>query len=234
VPDIIIDAVKERTSQILESIVREFINSGEPISSEHLYDKYGFGVKPATIRAELAELTDLGFLDQEHPSAGRIPSNKGYEFYAELVFNRAEPEITNPFTSLFEERAFKELTEALSEELNLLGVLSRDKTRTVYKDGLDRLFENLEWESDAEVKQIIHDFEGLDERVPDIKNIFSDNFLEVFIGKKSPVTESNDLAVIMGDYVNRGERMFLLAIGPKRMDYEKPLRIFRGLKQIMQ
>jgi transcriptional regulator of heat shock response len=94
------------------------------------------------------------------------------------------------------------------------------------------LFENLEWESDSEVKQIIHDFEELDERVPEIKNNFGENFLEVFIGKKSPVTESNDLAVIMGDYVNRGEKMFLLAIGPKRMDYEKPLRIFRGLKQL--
>lgn len=226
--------MKERTSQILESIVREFIDSGEPISSERLYDKYSFGVKPATIRAELAELTNLGYLTQEHTSAGRIPSNKGYEFYAEVIYNRAEPEIANPFSSLFEERAFKELVESLSEELNVLGVLSRDKTHTVYKDGLDRLFENLEWESDSEVKQIIHDFEGLDERVPDIKNIFSEDFLEVFIGKKSPVTESNDLAVIMGDYMNRGERMFLLAIGPKRMDYVKPLRIFRGLKQLMQ
>lgn len=212
--------------------MREFIDYGEPVGSEHLYEKYNFGVKPATIRTELAELTDLGFLEQPHHSAGRIPSDKGYEFYAQLVFNRAEPEIVSSFYSLFEERAFRELTEAISEELNVLGVLSRDKTHTVYKDGLDKLFESLEWKSDAEIKQVIHDFEELDERVPDIKNIFGENFLEIFIGKKSPVTQSNDLAVIMGDYMNRGERMVLLAIGPKRMDYEKPIRIFRGLKQI--
>lgn len=226
--------MKERTSQILQSIVREFIETGEPVSSERLFENYDFGIRPAMIRAELSDLTQDGYLAQPHHSAGRIPSNKGYEFYAELVMKEAQPEIPgHEVISLLKNGAIKDLVESISEELNVLGVATRDDAKSVYKDGLANLFEDLKINSLLNVRQIIQDFEELDERMHHVENIFDENFLEVFVGKKSPVTTSDDLSVIMGDYYTKDGRMFLLAIGPKYMDYEKPLKIFRGLKEIM-
>lgn len=228
------DNVKERTSQILESIVREFIETGEPVSSERLFENYDFGIRPAMIRSELSELTQAGYLDQPHHSAGRIPSNKGYEFYAEVVLKELQPEMPDyEVISMFRNGAMKGLVESLSEELKVLGVATQEDAKNVYKDGLANLFGALKLDSLSDARQIIQDFEELDERMHHVENIFNENFLEVFVGKKSPVTTSDDLSVIMGDYYTKSGRMFLLAIGPKCMNYEKPLKIFRGLKEIM-
>lgn len=228
--------MRERTSQILESIIQEFIKTGEPISSERLFDRYDFGIKPAMIRSELGELTRLGFLEQPHHSAGRIPSNKGYEFYVNIIWDALEPEEPNrEFIDFFKHRDLQDLVQGISDELKVLGVLSPESKkdqRTVYKEGLDNLFSNLKWESDSEVRQVIKDFEELDEKVGKAEDFFGEDFLEVFIGSKSPVTRSDNLAVIAGDYFLDGERMFLFAIGPKCMDYEKPLKVFKGLKEI--
>ena len=64
------------------------------------------------------------------------------------------------------------------------------------------------------------------------KPLASEDSIQVFIGKKSPITRSEALSVIVGDYEVDGERVLLCAIGPKRMNYEKSARIFKGLKQI--
>ena len=64
-------------------IVKEYIDSAEPVSSQLLEKKYDFDISPATIRIEMQKLTDKGFLLQPHTSAGRIPSDKGYRFYVD-------------------------------------------------------------------------------------------------------------------------------------------------------
>src|SRR5580700_8422643 len=74
--------MNERTSQILEAAIQEFIDSGEPVSSGRLYEQYDFGIKPAMIRLELDALEEEGYLQQPYHSAGRIPTDRGYEFYA--------------------------------------------------------------------------------------------------------------------------------------------------------
>mgnify|MGYP001608357463 CR=1 FL=1 len=75
----------ERLAEILQKTVQEFIRTGEPISSSCLYERYDFGIRPARIRSKLQELTDLGFLEQPYHSAGRVPSDKGYEFLVEGI-----------------------------------------------------------------------------------------------------------------------------------------------------
>ncbi len=69
----------------MSALVIEYVDSAEPIGSEQLVHKYGFGVKSATVRNELAELADLGYLEQPHTSAGRIPSDQGYRYYVDKL-----------------------------------------------------------------------------------------------------------------------------------------------------
>jgi heat-inducible transcriptional repressor len=73
----------ERKQKILGAVVRDYVESMRPIGSEELVQRHDWGVKSATIRHELAELAELGYLRQPHTSAGRIPSDRGYRFYVD-------------------------------------------------------------------------------------------------------------------------------------------------------
>jgi len=84
-----------RKQTILRAIVIEYVSSAEPVGSEALVTKYPLGVKSATVRNEMAEMLDLGYLDQPHTSAGRIPSDLGYRYYVDrLVITRELEEST--------------------------------------------------------------------------------------------------------------------------------------------
>ena len=71
----------ERKRQILKVVVEDYIRSAEPVGSKAIAARMGGSVSSATIRNELADLVDLGYLEQPHTSAGRIPSPKGYRLY---------------------------------------------------------------------------------------------------------------------------------------------------------
>ena len=77
----------KRKRQILQAVVDEYINTAEPVSSATLVKKYGLDYSSATVRNELAELENIGYLDKPHTSAGRIPSEKGYRFYVDELLN---------------------------------------------------------------------------------------------------------------------------------------------------
>ncbi len=225
----------ERLASILEAAIEGFINTGEPVSSGWLYKQHNFGIKPAMIRLELEKLSDEGFLEQPYHSAGRTPSDKGYEFFAERARDtktaEREGSFYKNFRSLLARQAFAELAGELSEELGLLGVAEDVERGTLHKHGLNNLVENLAWDNDEDIKSVIRDFEEIDERLTRIKGKLAawNGGPQVFIGKKSPITRSASLSVVMGNYEMDGDRVLLLAIGPKRMDYKKTLRIFKNL-----
>lgn len=76
-----------RKAQILRAVILEYVEAAEPVASDLLASKYELGVKSATIRHELAEIADLGYLEQPHTSAGRIPSDVGYRFYVDHLMD---------------------------------------------------------------------------------------------------------------------------------------------------
>ena len=74
-------AISERKKKILAAVVEEYIRTAEPVGSKVIAANTGLGCSSATIRNELADLVDMGYLEQPHTSAGRIPSPKGYRLY---------------------------------------------------------------------------------------------------------------------------------------------------------
>ena len=80
----------ERKKQILKRVVEDYIAAAEPVGSKALCEEMGGAVSSATIRNELADLVEMGYLEQPHTSAGRVPSPKGYRLYVnELMEKRA-------------------------------------------------------------------------------------------------------------------------------------------------
>lgn len=80
-----INPLDYRKQVILKAVVTDYVHTVEPVGSHHLASRYEFGVKSATIRNEMAELSEMGYLHQPHTSAGRIPSDLGYRFYVDKL-----------------------------------------------------------------------------------------------------------------------------------------------------
>lgn len=81
-------AISERKKKILAAVVDEYVRTAEPVGSKVIAQNAGLGCSSATIRNELAELTSLGFLEQPHTSAGRIPTPSGYRMYVNELMER--------------------------------------------------------------------------------------------------------------------------------------------------
>ncbi len=222
----------DRTAQILEAAIQEHINTGEPVSSGLLYDRYEFGIKPAMIRLELDELEDQGYLEQPHHSAGRVPTNSGYEFFAKRMLGMSAPTTAatrqNDLHLLLKEQAWPDLLNELSAQLGLLSVAADLARESVYKAGLQHLIDHLDWEDQNGIRSVIHDFEEVDDRLPRAAEKMGIG-PQIFIGKKSPVTSSDNLSVVGGNYQIGDATISIFAIGPKRMDYKKVIRIFKNL-----
>lgn len=107
-----------RQEQLLNALIQEYISTAEPVGSIHLKKSVNLAVCPATIRNDLQELTEAGYIAQPHTSAGRIPTEKAYRFFVEKIFSDKE-EIFSTF--IFKEiETTKKQIEAelkLAEEL---------------------------------------------------------------------------------------------------------------------
>ena len=80
----------ERKLNILKAIVKDYIETAEAVGSRTISKKYNLGVSAATIRNEMADLEELGYLIQPHTSSGRVPSEKGYKLYVDSLMNGSE------------------------------------------------------------------------------------------------------------------------------------------------
>jgi len=76
-----------RKVRIIQSIVTDYVLTTKPVGSERLIEVYQMGCKSATIRNEMAELAEMGYITQPHTSAGRIPTDRGYRYYVDKLMN---------------------------------------------------------------------------------------------------------------------------------------------------
>jgi len=118
-----------RQRQILARVVEEYVATGQPVGSKHLVERAGLTVSPSTVRNELAELETRGLLSHPHTSAGRMPTEQGYRFYADELLARQDPRpgrFPLDLTALRREvdSALEATTEMLSQVTRLLALVS--------------------------------------------------------------------------------------------------------------
>ena len=118
----------ERKIRILQAIINDYINTAEPVGSRTIAKKYDLGISSATIRNEMADLEEMGYIEQLHCSSGRKPSDKGYRLYVDKLMKipNLSPEeeliIKNKLldVALCEvDKVIKQATHLLSELTNL-------------------------------------------------------------------------------------------------------------------
>lgn len=117
--------LSERQKMILSAIVDDYIRSAEPVGSRSISKRGDVAFSPATIRNEMSDLEELGFLEQPHTSAGRIPSEKGYRYYVDHLL--AQGAVTRPDLNLmktfFAER-LQEMEQVIQQVASMLSGLT--------------------------------------------------------------------------------------------------------------
>lgn len=78
----------ERKLKILQAIISDYVKTAEPVGSRTLSKKYDLGISPATIRNEMADLEEMGYLTHPHTSAGRVPSDAAYRLYVNALMEK--------------------------------------------------------------------------------------------------------------------------------------------------
>ncbi|SHG85328.1 heat-inducible transcription repressor HrcA [Thermosyntropha lipolytica DSM 11003] len=81
-------SLDERKKIILESIIKDYVETAEPVGSRAVVKKHGLNISAATVRNEMADLEEMGYLEQPYTSAGRIPSQLGYRYYVDCMMQK--------------------------------------------------------------------------------------------------------------------------------------------------
>ena len=220
--------ITERQGEVLNRIVQEYIALAQPVSSQLLGKKHKLGVSPATIRNEMQELTDQGYLFQPYTSAGRVPTDKGYRFFVDellgkdWLLDQVEQLVAQPGRAIRDPFEFvKEATKFLAVESSdlALGYLADEKI--FWKEGWQDIFEEPEFSEPglaASFARMIEDFEENIEEMflPEIK---------IYIGKENPISKNEDFSILTSGF----DGGLFAILGPKRMSYDKNIELLNKL-----
>lgn len=119
----------DRKIKILDAIIRNYLETGEPVGSRTISKYTDLNLSSATIRNEMSDLEDLGYIVQPHTSAGRIPSDRGYRFYVDHLMKEKEREVTEMKEFVIRktenmERVLKSVAKMLADNTNYATVVS--------------------------------------------------------------------------------------------------------------
>jgi len=225
--------ISDRKRFLLETIIKEYLKTALPVSSGVLVEKYKLDISPATVRNEMMELEDDGFIYQPHTSAGRVPTEAAYELLIDN-FNRNKTEhlLKEAENKLLDkvfnhsESGYKQTAKAISEMAGAAVFWAFHKN-DLYYTGLTNLF------SQPEFKQVntICDISGVIDRLEDIIDDVFEKIEEgeqVLIGSKNPF--GNFLSVVLIKYKYNNQSSIFGVIGPMRMDYHHNLALLDFIK----
>ncbi|MCH5339424.1 MAG: heat-inducible transcription repressor HrcA [Acetatifactor sp.] len=124
----------ERKKKILQAVIRNYLETGEPVGSRTISKYTDLNLSSATIRNEMADLEEMGFILQPHTSAGRIPSDKGYRFYVDAMMEEKEREVVEMKEMLVErqdkmETLLKQVARVLAQNTQYATMISAPQAK---------------------------------------------------------------------------------------------------------
>lgn len=217
----------------MDFIVRDYIGTAFPVSSERIKKKTSLGVSTATIRNIMLELDQGGFLEQPHSSAGRTPTNKGYRYFIENTMCLKEPEVEmrrvmdKIISHIFSEEddTFEELNSAMARHLKLFSAIFWEDENRFFKHGLSEVLREPEFMEQRRAVDFVDLAEHLEDSLPDM-----------FVGKNKNHDEPE---FIIGEFGMAGMffddadwgRFTIVSLGPRRMNYEKAGSVLKYAKE---
>lgn len=214
-----------RKKLILNTIIKEHIKTGAPVGSGVLVDKYKLNISPATVRNEMANLEEEGYIAQPHTSAGRIPTEKAYNLHLKNLKEKKLPasEVAN-FESILKRKDEINFKRAAKEMARFSGnaIFWAFHKHNLYYTGISNLLSQPEFSQ----SDLIYDISLVIDRVDEVVNDIFDEVdfkTNVMLGSGNPF--SGHCSTVLTKYkINNKIGMFGI-LGPLRMDYEKNLAL---------
>ncbi len=220
-----------RQARILAAIVKEYSEKAEPVGSEDLQNKYGLDVSSATIRNEMAALEKLGYIEQPHTSAGRVPTDLGYRYFINELMQRFEmsvreqkfireqlvrlqrqnQEIGRHIAKLLAEHTDQAAFALLPDEISTTGISNILQQPNMDKTG---------------IVEVVQFFENIDEYSDKILTKFFAEKPEALIGKEHHLPHISNYSLIVSKVnLPSGKNGLIGILGPKSMRYDKNMNI---------
>jgi len=221
--------ISDRQKTILDTIIREYVDSAKPVSSQYLGERYDFGICPASIRIEMQKLTDDGFLTQPHTSAGRVPTDKGYRLFVNEVLKSDQEQAPSgkldfgfdgfdkDFEDFFKTANSIAHSLAAASSLLVLGYLRQEDL--IFKKGWEDVLRQPEFAQKGLMDNFLDYLDYLEANIETMKPAEA---LEIFIGDENPCPKAKELSVFSMVFEPASDRELVLSlVGPKRTAYDK-------------
>jgi len=236
------DGLTARQTQILKSIIDEYIETAEPVGSQALEKKYSIGISPATIRNEMVFLTTSGYLHQPHTSAGRIPTPRAMKFYVDQLMEEKQMSLADEVKAKEEvwdsrenvDELLDEAVKALAERTRNVAVAATDEGK-VWHAGYANIFANPEF-SDLKTCASLFSFLDEGERLHELffERAVTGSPIDLLFGEDLGWPELNPVGVIATHFTIRGRNGVLGIVGPIRLSYTTVIPTLRYFKNLIE
>lgn len=229
----------QRQVEILRSIIEEYIASAEPVGSETLEKKYNLTSSPATIRNEMVRLTDMGYLQKNHSSAGRMPTAKGMKFYVDELMKEKELSTVEEVSlkeKVWDEReeankCLREVVKALAQKTGTVAIAATDDGELIAA-GYANILKMPEFYDIRTTEALL----SILEEEEYIHNLFrdEDDDIHVLLGEDLGPRLQGPFGVVYARYVtpmqHRGE---IGVVGPSRLNYPQVVPAVRYFSKLI-
>ncbi|HSE29290.1 MAG TPA: transcriptional regulator [Candidatus Saccharimonadales bacterium] len=217
----------ERQARILSAIIEQYAEVAVPVGSVTLAKL--FNVSSATLRSEMSQLEELGFITQPHTSAGRIPTDKGYRFYVNQIsgaqqqpdrsVKAIEARVSN--YSSHADRAIRSAVDSLVELTHNLGLATIGDQ--LYMSGMGNLFGQPEFASGQHVRQVATLLDNLE---PWLRETAPNEPLNVYIGTENPIGKASGCTLIISRFRSPySDSSYIGVLGPTRQSYGRVMNL---------
>lgn len=227
--------LNERKSRILTDIVRTYVRDAEPVGSLLIAERSSLDLSAATVRNEMLELEEQGYLFQPHTSAGRIPTAKGWRYYLDHVLKDREigkheqGELRNIVQAY--RHSWHELLKHVAQSLadfTEAAVFVAFSSHDTYYTGISKLFRQPEFEEIDLVRSISQLVDHLDDVMPRILSRIDDD-VTVLLGADNPF--SQECGLVLTSVPKQASVLGVL--GPIRQDYENHVSLVRFTRNLL-
>ncbi|MDB5161852.1 MAG: hypothetical protein JWM52_360 [Candidatus Saccharibacteria bacterium] len=225
----------DRQREILAAIIEQHAEIAAPVGSVMLAKL--FGVSSATIRSEMARLEEMGFIEQPHTSAGRVPTDTGYRFYVnslnEQHANDAQPLLLDRGSKAINarvsnhpdraDRAIRSAVDSLVELTQNLGIATIGDE--LYLSGIGNLFSQPEFLQGNHAQSVAQLIDNLE---PWLREAAPNEPLNVYIGSENPIGKTSGATLIISRFRSPySDNSYIGVLGPTRQSYAKVMRLVR-------
>ena len=208
----------ERKAKILALIIENYTKTAEPIGSSFLVDECDLNLSGATLRNEMRDLEESGFLTHPHTSSGRIPTELGYKYYVENIMKvkSISKKMSEEFESVAEEKTndeLKNIAKNISEKTGVAVIIAFGPG-SLYYTGIRNMFSQPEFHDYAYMVSVSTIFDQAEDMIGNMYKLIENIEPKILIGDENPF---GSMFGLVGAKLKNN--ILFMVLGPVRMDY---------------